>query len=215
MTNRVPVPSPGVPLFFGEPGAPVVVIVHDWYGRLPWLEPFATAIAGKGFRVVVPDLYGGFCTVDAATAAELMGELDVKTALGILDDVIDVERASGSAKVGLVGLSLGGWLALLHAQAGTPDAVVSYYSTLGETDHGVIPSPVLLHFAETDEWEPGADEESFIRRLNEHGTPVTTHRYLGTVHGFANGSVPATADTRAAALAFARTVVFLEKHLTD
>jgi carboxymethylenebutenolidase len=215
MTNRVPVPSPGVPLFFGEPGAPVVVIVHDWYGRLPWLEPFATAIAGKGFRVVVPDLYGGFCTVDAATAAELMGELDVKTALGILDDVIDVERARGSAKVGLVGLSLGGWLALLHAQAGTPDAVVSYYSTLGETDHGVIPSPVLLHFAETDEWEPGADEESFIRRLNEHGTPVTTHRYLGTVHGFANGSVAATADTRAAALAFARTVVFLEKHLTD
>jgi carboxymethylenebutenolidase len=215
MSNRVPVPSPGVPLFFGEPGAPLVVVIHDWYGRLPWLELYAEALASKGFRVVVPDLYNGVCTVDATTAEELMAELDVKTALTLIDDVIDLERTTGSAKVGLVGLSLGGWLALLHAQAGTPDAVVAYYSTLGEADHGVIPSPVLLHLAETDEWEPGADDESFIARLADHGTPVTTHRYAGTVHGFANASVPATANTRAAALAFARTVVFLEKHLTD
>ena len=213
MTNRVPVPSPGIPVRFGEPGAPLVVVLHDWYGRLPWLLPYAEAMASKGFRVVVPDLYNGVCTVDATTAEELMTELDVKTALGLIDDVIDEERATGSARVGLVGLSLGGWLALLHAQGGTPDAVVAYYSTLGEADHGLIPSPVLLHFAETDEWEAGADDVSFIDRLTEHGTPVTSHLYAGSVHGFANASVPATANIRSAALAFARTVVFLESHL--
>ncbi|MGV8969625.1 MAG: dienelactone hydrolase family protein [Microbacteriaceae bacterium] len=215
MTNRVPIPSPGAPLHFGEPGAPVVVVLHDWYGRLPWLAPYAEALASRGFRVVVPDLYGGVCTVDAATAKQLMEELDVKTALEIVDEVVDLERATRSTKVGLVGLSLGGWLALLHAQAGTPDVVVSYYSTLGEADHGLIPSPVLLHFAETDDWDPGADEASFIGRLTEHGTPVTHHTYTDTVHGFANASVTATANTRAAALAFARTVMFLEKHLID
>jgi carboxymethylenebutenolidase len=46
-------------------------------------------------------------------------------------------------------------------------------------------------------------------------TPVTVFTYLGTEHSFANASVPATLDTRAAALAFARTASFLARHLGD
>jgi len=65
VTELIPIPSPGVPLLFGEPGAPVVVVVHDWYGRLPWLTPYAEALAGRGgFRVIVPDLYDGAATDD-------------------------------------------------------------------------------------------------------------------------------------------------------
>ena len=215
MSELVPIPSPGEPLFYGEPGNPVVVVIHDMYGRLPGLEPFAMALASRGFRVAVPDLYQGVCTVDTASAQELMGNLDIGTALAELDDAIAVAQETGVERVGLVGFSLGGWLALLHAQAGAADAVVAYYASLAEQDHGVIPAPVLLHWAETDEWEPGEEPSLLVARLKDHGTPVTQHTYLATKHSFANASLPGRVDAQAAALAFARTAVFLEGHLKD
>ncbi|MDP3207626.1 MAG: dienelactone hydrolase family protein [Rhodoglobus sp.] len=215
MTELVPIPSPGVPLFYGEPGDPVVVVVHDWYGRLPGLEPFAEALASRGLRVAVPDLYEGVCTTDAPTAESLMNQLDVATALAEIDDTIAHAQATGDERVGLVGFSLGGWLALLHAQAGVADAAVAYYASLSETEHGIIPCPVLLQWAEADEWDAADGPEQFVARLKDHGTPVTEHTYLGTEHSFANASIPHRIDGQAAALAFARTAVFLEKHLID
>jgi carboxymethylenebutenolidase len=215
MSQLVPIPSPGVPLFYGVPGNPVVVVLHDAYGRLPWLEPFAEAVASRGFRVAVPDLFGGVCTIDDPTAQELMGNLDIGTALAEIDDAMVEAQLSGTERVGLVGFSLGGWLALLHAQAGAADAVVAYYASLGPQDHGVIPCPVLLQWAESDEWEEGEDPESFVARLKDHGTPVTQFGYLGTRHSFANATVKTSVDLQAAALAFARTAVFLESNLID
>ncbi|MBX3100423.1 MAG: dienelactone hydrolase family protein [Salinibacterium sp.] len=215
MSQLVPIPSPGESLFYGEPGNPVVVVLHDTYGRLPWLEPFAEALASRGFRVAVPDLFDGVCTIDETTAQELMTGLDIGTALAEIDDALVEAQLTGTERVGLVGFSLGGWLALLHAQAGAADAVVAYYASLGPRDHGVIPCPLLLQWAEIDDWEEGEDPESFIARLKDHGTPVTQHGYIGTVHGFANASVATHVDLQAAALAFARTSVFLESSLLD
>ena len=57
--------------------------------------------------------------------------------------------------------------------------------------------------------------DELVARLKDHGTPVNQHRYLGTEHSFANASLPGRIDGQAAALAFARTAVFLEKHLAD
>ena len=162
MTELVSIPSPGVALEYGDRGAPLVVVVHDWFGRLPGLEFFADALSKKGFRVLVPDLYNGVATTDEAAAHRLFTELDVATALATIDDTIRVGRAEGSKKVGLVGFSVGGWLMLLHAQNGSADAVVAYYASLEPSDHGIIPAPVLMHLAEIDEWgagqEPGEEE---------------------------------------------------------
>jgi carboxymethylenebutenolidase len=215
MGELVPIPSPGIPLYYGAVGDPAVVVVHDWYGRLPGLDPFATALASRGFRVVVPDLYDGFCTTSQDDAANLMQQLDIGLSLSIIEDAVDEARMEGSQRSAVVGFSMGGWLALLHAQRGSIDALVAYYATLGARDHGVIPCPVLLHFAEIDEWDEGDDPDSFVDRLDDHGTPVVRFSYAGTGHSFANASVPSRLDARAAALAFARTTTFLEKHLLD
>ncbi|TXN29225.1 dienelactone hydrolase family protein [Lacisediminihabitans profunda] len=215
MTEIVPIPSPGVPFYYGEPGGPLVVLLHDWYGRLPWLENYARGLEHQGYRVVVPDLFDGVATTDEATAEQLLGQLDVATALSTVDDIIQTARAEGSQRVAVVGFSAGGWLALLHAQGGSSDAVVAYYATLGPAQHGVIPCPVLLQFAEVDEWDEGEDPESFIDRLKDHGTPVSQFSYLGTVHSFANATIPEKVNGAAAALAFARTASFLEDHLID
>jgi carboxymethylenebutenolidase len=186
------------------------------YGRLPGLEPFAAALADRGgLRVLVPDFYGGVATTDADDAGLLRSRLTDEDARDILDAAIGMGLDVGSERVGLVGFSTGGALALRAAQRGDADAVVAYYATLGADDPGIVPCPVLLHLAEDDEYLPGGDPDDFLRRLRDNGTPVTAHTYSGTGHSFANATLPDAIDARAAALAFARTTVFLESRLTE
>jgi carboxymethylenebutenolidase len=213
VSDLIPVPSPGVPVYVGMQGGPLVVLVHDYFGRLPGLLLIADQLAREGFFVAVPDLFNGVATRSPAAAEKLMNGLDVGIALAEIDDIVSDSQASGSQKVGVVGFSMGGWLALLHAQGGAADAVVAYYSSLGPSDHGVLPAPVLLHYAEADEWGEGEDPVSFIERLHEHGTPVTDHVYIGTQHSFANSEIEETFTARAAEQANARTVRFLLTHL--
>ena len=215
MSELIPVSSPGRTLFYGQPGDPVVVVLHDMYGRLPSLGSFATTLATRGFRVAVPDLYEGSATLDELTARSLLDSLDLGTALAEIDDAVVEAQETGIERVGLVGFSMGGWLALLHAQAGAVDAVVAYYASLSAAEHGVIPCPVLLQWAESDDWRESENPAAFVARLKDHGTPVNQHTYLATRHGFANASLPALVDAQAAALAFARTAVFFEQHIID
>jgi carboxymethylenebutenolidase len=216
MSELIPIPSPGIPLEYGDAGEPLVVVLHDGYGRLPWIEPYAAALAARGgFRVLVPDLYDGVATTDDDDAADLMARLTDDDARTILDATIGMGLDEGSTRVGLVGFSTGGGLALRAAQRGDADAVVAYYATLGPGDPGILPCPVLLHLAETDDYRPAAEPEAFVARLRDNGTPVSAHTYAGTGHSFANATLTEKVDGRAAALAFARTTVFLEARLGD
>lgn len=206
MPDVFPIPSPGVPLAFGEPGEPLVVLLHDWYGRLPWLENYASALARVGFRVMVPDLYKGWGTTSPDEAAKLSADRRDEESFAIVDAILATEPHE---HVATVGWSMGGWVALAHAQSGAVDAAVAYYPSLRGELTGIIPAPVQLHFAETDALDPAP----LVAELTESGTPVDERTYLGTHHGFANASMPGEFDEREAALAFARTASFLEKHL--
>ena len=202
-------------LYFGEPGAPLVVVIHDWFGRLPWLGQLSMSLASEGLQVAVPDFLDGQSTTDPLEARRLIDGLDIGATLAVIDDVIDEARLYGTEKVGVLGFSTGGWLALVHAQGGEVDAVVAYYASISEKHHGIIPCPLLLQYAESDDWEYGGDPASFTGRLEQHGTPATLYTYLGTRHHFANTSQPEASDPQASALAHARTSAFLGAHLLD
>jgi carboxymethylenebutenolidase len=211
----VDIPSPGWPLVFGEEGRPGIVLVHDGYGRLPYLEGYAKSLANQGFFVAVPDLFDGLATVEAEGARELTARVDPGFALATVEDSVALGRGNGAARVGVIGLGLGGRLALRVAQSGAVDAVVSYYAALSDEEPGIVPCPVLIHRAQDSSWS-GADEgDLFISRLKEHGTPVTQHSYAATSDGFANATVLGLLDKNAAALAFARSTYFLQAQLLD
>jgi len=53
------------------------------------------------------------------------------------------------------------------------------------------------------------------RELNAAGREVEIHRYPGTGHWFFESDRPHAFDSDAAALAWARTVEFLDRHLLD
>lgn len=215
MTELVDIPSPGWPLTFGTEGQPAVVLVHDDYGRLPYLEAYATALSKQGFFVVVPDLFNGVAAVDPDGVALLRSRLDEGFAIATLADAIAMGRSSGAARVGLIGMGVGGWLALRSAQEGAVDAVVAYYAGLAESEGGIVPCPVALHFSEYDDWGSGLTADLFVSRLKEVGTPVTRHNYIGTSTYFANATISAGLDKNAAALAFARSTYFMQGQLLD
>ena len=212
MSSFIDIPSPGWPLTFGTPGTATVVVVHDRFGRLPYLESYATALANRNFFVVVPDLFNGLATIDAVGAEELRGGLDLGFALAALDDAIAMSEGQ---KVGILGFELGGWLALQAGQAGAADAVVSYAGGLSEGESGILPCPVLLNYSDFGDWGTGTESDLFVSRLREMGTPVIRHTYIGTNDIFANATLIERLDKNAAALAFARSTNFLQEQLAD
>lgn len=107
---------------------------------------------------------------------------------------------------------MGGSLVLQEATAGTLDAVVAYYATLGPAAAASVACPVLLQFAEVDAWDPEETPERFLETLREQGE-AEAFTYPGTVHSFANDDIAARFAPDAAAAAWTRTVAFLERHL--
>ncbi len=212
MTTRFGIESAGETLEFGEIGKPVVIVSHDWFGRLPWVINFAEALVAEGFRVLVPDHYDGWATTDATEAGVMMGELNTDVALTRLDALL---ASASPARVALVGFSMGGRLSIMAASHGAADALVAYYGSATASEHGIIPCPVLLQLAEIDDWAPGRDPVDLIARLKDHGTSVTEYTYIGAQHGFANEQNTAAYNRNVAALAFARTVSFLNLHLAS
>ncbi|QWT24622.1 dienelactone hydrolase family protein [Subtercola sp. PAMC28395] len=227
MAEFITIPSPGWPLEFGTQGNPSVVLVHDRYGRLPYLESYATALASRGLFVTVPDLFNGVATIDDSGADELSRDLDLGFALGALEDAVEIGRAralardlrsdkdSDVSKVGLIGFELGGWVGLRLAQSGNLDAIAVYSAGLGDDEAGIVPCPVLLNYSERGRWGTGDEPDRFVSRLKEMGTPVTRHTYAATSDIFANATLIERLDKNAAALAFARTTYFLQEQLGD
>jgi carboxymethylenebutenolidase len=122
-------------------------------------------------------------------------------------------RANDGGRIGAVGFSMGGSLVLQEATAGTLDAAVAYYATLGPAAAASVACPVLLQFAEVDEWDPDETPQRFLETLREHGEAPEVFTYPGTVHSFANADIAALFAPDASAAAWTRTVGFLERHL--
>lgn len=141
----VPIPFRGTTLEYGTPGQPLVVLLHDGYGRHPGMERYGIPLAQRGFHVLVPDLYDGWAATDDADAAVLVG-LNLPVALNTIHGFVRAGRAYDVPGIGLVGFSMSGWLALLFAQSGTVDAIIAYDAILSGIEQGVLPCPALSNY---------------------------------------------------------------------
>jgi carboxymethylenebutenolidase len=180
--------------YLAEPAGPAaagVLVVHDWYGLLPHVRAACDDLAGAGLVALAPDLYGGRTAADPGQAEALAESMDRPAARARLDEAVASLRArSGGGPVGVLGWSLGGMFALVQATKGGVDAAAIYYAALDEDDAAELHCPVLLHLAETDEFDPPEFYERFIAALRAAGTEVTVHTWPGTEHSFANRDVP-------------------------
>ncbi|WP_430591942.1 dienelactone hydrolase family protein [Humidisolicoccus flavus] len=204
--------------WYGQEGAPVVVLVHDWYGRLPYLADIAGDLAIAGFRVAVPDLYLGAQTDDDENAERLAGECtsDLEARSQLITDALGEARALGSTSAGLVGFSLGSMSVLHHAATGSIDAAVSYYGAVPPEEGWIVRTPLLFHAPVEDEFGDTEVAEEYVAHLEREGqSNASLTLYNDTVHGFANASIERRFNATAASEAFAKTRAFLLEHLNS
>jgi carboxymethylenebutenolidase len=204
-------------------GAPGVVVIQEWWGLNDQIRGVAERYAEAGYVALVPDLYRGKSTVEAAEAEHLMTNLNFGDAAGqdVRGAVMHL-KARGSAKVGVSGYCMGGALTLLAAvHAPEADAGVVYYGypPLEYIDAAKIKMPLLAHWAVDDVPFPIAGVDKLEEKLRAAGVNFEFHRYQA-MHAFANET--AVGPNRlpiveykpeAAATAWERTLYFWNKNL--
>jgi carboxymethylenebutenolidase len=198
-------------------GRPVLVL-HAWWGLNDTIKEVCNRLAELGFVAFAPDLYHGRLATTIPEAEALGGALDAtyeqaQAEVATAARHLNARYGSGSG-IGVVGFSLGAFYALDLSNA-LPDvvrAVVVFYGS-GADDFSGSRAAYLAHFAGDDPYEPDANAAYLQQVLVEAGRPVTIHRYPGTGHWFFEPDRPEDHDPAAAALAWERTVAFLEEEL--
>jgi len=205
-------------------GKPGVVVIQEWWGLNDQIRGVADRYAEQGYRALVPDLYRGKSTVEAAEAEHLMTNLNFGDAAG--QDVrgaVQFLKAGGSARVGVTGFCMGGALTLLAAvHVPEVDAAVVFYGypPLEYVDAARIKAPLMGHWATRDVPFPIAGVDALEARLRAAGVAFEFHRYEAQ-HAFFNETQVGAGkllpvieyEPASAALAWQRTLTFFGRHL--
>ncbi|GLK67246.1 dienelactone hydrolase family protein [Hansschlegelia plantiphila] len=197
---------------------PAVIVVHENRGLNPHIQDVTRRLAVSGFLAFGVDLLSplGGTPPDEDKAREMIGALDLtKTTASLAAAVPFLEKhPESNGSVGVVGFCWGGGMANRLAVA-APDlkAAVAYYGqTLDAEQAAEVKAPLLLHYAGLDE-RIDAGVPAFEAALKSAGKDYQLFMYEGVDHAFNNDTNPARYDKKAAALAWDRTIAFLEQHL--
>lgn len=195
-----------------------VLVIHENRGLNEHIEDVARRTALAGYLAIAPDglSVAGGAPADQEAARDLFAKTD---GARIASDVISAvpwlaADASSNGKIGVVGFCYGGGLALRAAieAVGVDCAVCFYGRQLSAEDTRRLKSPVLLHYAGSDE-RVNAGINDFRVALDTVGAPYSLNMYPGTQHGFHNDSSEARYNEAAAKLAWERTLDFFGTYL--
>lgn len=198
----------------GNDATPGVVVIQEWWGLNDQIKGVAERFAALGYRALVPDLYKGKVTVDAAEAQHLMTSLNFGDAA-----TQDIRGAAQhlkktSAKVGVVGFCMGGALTVVSAMyVGEGDAFSSWYGFPPEQAGDVrkISKPLQLHLAEDDAAFSPDSAKVLEAKLREGKVPFESFWYKAG-HAFFN-ETGQNYNAECAKQAWERTTSFFAKHL--
>lgn len=176
-----------------QPGAAVVVLVHEVYGLSDWAKGMADELADRGFTVVAPDLLsghgpsgGGYSDFASENdVIQAVSGLDADGVMADLDAVVDYGKSlpNFDGKIAVAGFSWGGWRSFAFAAHRRDlSAVFVFYGT-GPSDVGGITAPVYGFYAgndgDVDATLPGTTEA--MKAAGKLFEPIT---YDGAEHGF-------------------------------
>ncbi len=199
----------------GDEG-PGVLVLHAWWGLTPFVKDLCDRLADEGFVALAPDLFGGEVAHAVEAGERLLAEADADALAHLTRSSLTTLRslpATLGRRVGVLGLSMGGSLALWLA-ARTVEEVAATGSFYGgqEIDMADATSAFLGHYAASD---PYVDDDGLAlleAELHLDRLTVEFHRYEGTTHWFFESDRPEH-HPEAAALAWDRTLTFLRAHL--
>jgi carboxymethylenebutenolidase len=196
---------------------PGVMVLHGWWGMSRFVRRTCDRLADAGFVAIAPDLFDGATADTPDQAQELLGTMDMD---GVVASVMATSAAlrelpaTDDRPIGVVGMSMGGSLALWLATRAPEQigAAVVFYG-VQDIDFEPATAPILGHFAERDELVSDDEVVEMEAHLRLLAKDVEFHRYAGTGHWFIEDDRPAAYDDAAAQLAWERTIAFLHRHL--
>lgn len=208
----------------GGASAPGIVVLHEWWGLTETYRQVCDRLAEAGFIALAPDLYRGKTTTSVEEAEVLGATLDqneeqwrgdVTGALDFLRNNGASSPADGRGAFGFVAGSLGGSYALDMSikLADEIAAVVTFYATYSGLDYHDARAAYLCHFAGNDPFNSPEEVAEMEQALKDAGKRATFYIYPGTGHWFIDASRPDVYDPAAAALAWERTIAFLNAEL--
>jgi len=197
---------------------PGVLVLHAWWGLTPFFKQLCDRLAEAGFVALAPDLLAGHTTDDPEEARETLADADMDATLDLVRSSVLTLRglpATPTTPIGTLGFSMGGSWALWIASR-MPEqvaATVVFYGTQN-VDMSPATSAFLGHFAEVDPYVDDDERTLLEADLHVLDKDVEFHHYPGTGHWFFEEDRPAY-DEPAAALAWDRTLAFLQAHLGE
>lgn len=203
--------------FLARPaGAPKggIVVLQEIFGVNEHIRSVCTKFAAEGYVALAPALFdrflpnfeSGYSPEEVQVALGYMKSLDWEKL--VLDSRAAVERLKEEKlPVSIVGFCLGGSLAFdMATHFNDLDCIVSYYGGRIAGFADKKPNcPILLHYGETDASIPLSNVEEVRAKQPQ----AEIHLYPAG-HGFNRGA-PGTTDGEQAAIAWKRTIEFLEK----
>jgi carboxymethylenebutenolidase len=192
-----------------------VVVLHAWWGLNDDVLAYADRLADAGFAVIAPDMFRGQVATEPADAERLSNEGDAGIAGDVAWAAIDrlAEELGPDAPIAVLGWSFGAayaiWAPSVRDRA---RATVAYYGTYTAPFIAEATAPLIGHFAEDDPFTSQDDIRHLEDAYRRADRQITTYRYPGTGHWFAEPSRDAYRP-EAAALAWERTVAFLRDTL--
>lgn len=198
---------------------PAVLLVHGSSGLNPHAEAVARRLARQGYLVFAPDALhtvGGYSGDDDAGWLLLKAmnrnrvEQDFVMAANMLK-----QHVLASGKLGVIGFCFGGYISnMLAAMPELIDASVPFYGMPANDEQAdKIKGPLLLQFAELDEWVNGS-WAAYEAVLLTNQADYQAFVYPGVDYDFHDDACDQY-DEAAAELAWRRTLAFFDKHLRE
>ena len=191
-----------------------MILLHAWWGLNDDVKKRAEIMRGEGYAVVTPDLLSGrvATTIDEAKAQTKDESENEDRNTKIVDDAV-TDLAKKVDRIGIVAWSMGVWYAwkMGISRSDKVKALVLFYG-IGPNEPHAPKSPVLVHYAEHDEFEDIGLARTVEKEMLAAGRDIKVELYPGTKHWFDEPSRPEY-DKAASDLAWQRTRAFFARHL--
>jgi carboxymethylenebutenolidase len=198
---------------------PALILIHEWWGLVPWVKHQADKFAAAGYVALAVDLYRGKTTNNPKIAREWATTLPPKRAMRDLEAAFDYLAAQPDVeanRIGTVGWCFGGgWALRLAIHDPRLAACAINYGELitNPAQLESIRCPVLGNFGADDTVVTPAEVRAFEAAMKKAGKSLDVKMYPGAGHAFETSTEKARYRPKASADAWRRMIAFFGRTL--
>lgn len=197
---------------------PAVIVIQEWWGLVGHITDVADRFAAAGFVALAPDLYHGVIAKEPDHAMKMLMGLAMDKAAMDIDGAASflTEKSYVVGKgVGAIGFCMGGSLALWSATLSAKiTAAVAFYpgmpwARMAPVWENYSGKSAIIHCSESDGTSSAPGIQEAVTSIKAGQGNIEVFDYPGTHHAFFNNDRESVYDSKAAGLAWNRTISFL------